>query len=284
MAQEQHQMRNYGLKLNTQKDPRGYVLGGGNVPFEVLQPDGDWQNFLPQKEAQNLNGVEPYACVSYTILNCVEMLIKRKYGLDRNYSDRFLAFVSGTPERMGNDPHDVCEFLRKLGVVPEELWPFDAKTFDEYYKPIPQELYDIAKEFTEEWEFLHEYVPETHAEISKALTSSPLLISVPAWFKNEDGLYYRPNYMMPDNHATTLVYERVGEFRRVFDTYDNPFLKDVAWHCVPMIIKRFYIAKKDKPAPDPIPASKPRWIVSFLKWLRNKVNLFLYFKQENEQK
>ena len=147
-------MKNYGLKYD-QPDSSHWVFGGGNVPMEVLQPDKNWRNFLPKHEIQN-QGIETYACVTFTLLNCLEILIKRQYGEERNYSDRFLAAVSGTKEG-GNSPQVVCEFLRKVGVIPEELWPFNDKSFQDYYSPIPPKLYELAREFNEEWDFRHEF-------------------------------------------------------------------------------------------------------------------------------
>lgn len=70
--------KKYGLKINKRKDPRAYKFGGGHVPMEVLQPDGNWQDFLPVKEFQNLNQVEPYACVPFTLLNCIETVLKHQ--------------------------------------------------------------------------------------------------------------------------------------------------------------------------------------------------------------
>src|SRR3990167_9136057 len=139
--------RNYGFHPDVQKD-EDYLLGGSSpLPIEVLQANQDWTLFLPKKEFQNLNAIEPYACVSFTILNCVETLIKRKYGIETNWSDRFLAANSGTKEG-GNSPNVVCEFLRKLGVVPQEFWPFHCSitSFEKFYEPIPENLKELAKE------------------------------------------------------------------------------------------------------------------------------------------
>lgn len=197
---------------------------------------------MPVKEFQNLNGVEPYACVSYTMLTCVEALIKKKYSEDWNYSDRLLAALSGTKDRLGNDPKTVAETLRKKGGVLEDKWPFDAKTFEEYYKEVPQKLLELAKEFNDRWDFKYEYVDNDPASITAALKCSPLLISVPAWHK-KDGKYYRPKGMK-DNHATTLFYERVGDFRRVFDSYDSPAIKDIKSDAIPEVVMRFWIKKK----------------------------------------
>lgn len=233
-------MKNYGLKLS-QPTGKDYIFGS-SLPMTVVNPTGDWSDSLPVKEFQNLNGIETYACVTFTLLNCVETLIKCKYGETVNYSERFLACVSGTKEG-GNDPQIVCEFLRKVGVVPQELWDFNVSSFEEFYKPIPPKLYELAKEFNDKWDFKHEYVPNTKEHISQALKCSPLLISVSAWYMNRDGRYYRPEGA-PDNHATTLFYESEDNFRRVFDSYDSPFIKDIEWDVMPTMIKRFSIEKK----------------------------------------
>lgn len=242
-------MRKYGFKLDVPK-PEDYVLGGFMaLPKEVLQPDKNWQDFLPVKEYQNLNNIEPYACVTFTILNAIEILIKRKYGLDRNYSDRFLAAMSGTREG-GNSPNSVAQYLHSEGVVLQEVWPFDQNidSFEKFYSPVPPELIELAKEFLNEFDFKYEKVPSNPESISEALTYSPLLISVSAWFER-DGKYYKPEGFI-DNHATTLIYERENDFRRVFDSYadneDDPALKDLEWQALPMQAMRFFISKKEK--------------------------------------
>lgn len=234
--------KKYGFKLDKRK-PEDYIFGGGNVPMEKLVEDGNWQDFLPVKEFQNLNNVEPYACVPFTVLNCVETLIKKKYGEERNYSDRFLAYVTDT-KNGGSSPHECAEFLRKLGVPTQDEWPFDEaiNTSEKFFaKPEPK-IYELAREFNEEWSFKHEYVENKPEAISEALKCSPLLISVTAWF-SRNGLYYKPNGRR-DNHATTMFYERAGEFRRVFDSYDSPHIKDYEWSATPEVIKRFWIEKK----------------------------------------
>ena len=75
------------------------------------------------------------------------------------------------------------------------------------------------------------------------------MFSVPAWFRNENGRYYRP-FGVQDNHATTLVFEKEGEFRQIFDSYadneNDPTLKEIEWDLSPMIVKRFWIKRKSK--------------------------------------
>jgi len=226
--------------------PEDYIFGGGRLPMEEIQPDGYWTNSLPVVEIQELHGVEPYGCVSFTILTSVEILIKEKYDLERNYSDRFLAAISGTRERKGNSPGNVADVLKHKGVVLQDVWPFnkDINTYEKFYGEIPQNIIDLAKEFNEEWDFGYERVPSNPEAISAALKCSPLLISVYAWTKNDKGLYYRPEGYS-DIHATTMIAEREGEYRRVFDTYE-PHIKDYDWNSMPIQVMRFWIEKKGK--------------------------------------
>ena len=236
-------MKKYGLKISKKKDPNAYKFGA-SLPIEILEPFGDWSNYLPVKEFQNLNNIEPYACVPFTILNCVETLIKRQYGEERNWSDRFLSYVTDTSDG-GSDPHECAEFLRKLGVPPQENWPFDSSinTTEKFFARPEPKIYEIAREFLEEFDFKHEDVERKHEAISEALKCSPLLISVYAWKRNTDGLYIKPSGAR-DVHATTMFQERVGEFRRVFDSYDAPHIKDYDWNAMPEVIKRFWIKKR----------------------------------------
>lgn len=234
---------NYGFKKDVIRVGEDYVFGGllTKIPQEVLQPDGDWTPYLPKKELQNLNAIEPYACVSFTLLNCIETLIKKQYNEDVNYSDRFLACISGTKEG-GNSPNTVSEFLRKIGVVPQEVWPFDETitSFTKFYEKVPPKLYELAREFNEKWEFKHEFVPNNSELIRQALQSSPLGISVPAWYER-NGKYYRPDGV-EDNHFTTMFKKDT-----VFDSYDS-VIKELE----PMshsVIKRFYVRKKLSPLP-----------------------------------
>jgi hypothetical protein len=50
--------KNYGLIIE-QPEPENYILGGLiSLPKIVLQPDGQWEKFLPLPEFQNLNAIE----------------------------------------------------------------------------------------------------------------------------------------------------------------------------------------------------------------------------------
>ena len=75
----------YGLILPTpQKED--YILGGlTKLPKIVLQADGQWDAFLPIPEYQAL-GTETMACTCFGTLSVGEMIIKKKYTNEKNFS------------------------------------------------------------------------------------------------------------------------------------------------------------------------------------------------------
>jgi len=238
-------MRNYGF-IKDERQADDFVFGGrGSLPRDVLNPTGSWFNYLPTKEFQDINNVEPYACVSFTTLNAIEILIRFQYGREENYSDRFLAKISDTQIKMGNSPHKVGEYLRKAGAVEESLWPFTSKSFDEYYEPVPPALHAIARDFLDKYEFKHEYVDTDTETLQNALKHSPIGISVPAWYMDDNGHFYKPEGIR-DNHFTTLIDCKKDEYWEVFDSYDMA-IKKVSWDNVFEVAKRYYIKERTKP-------------------------------------
>lgn len=223
--------KNYGLLIDPIIIGKDFVLGSyGSLDGEIYQPDGQWDDFLPQDEFQNLNGVEPYACVSYSTLNCIEILIRRQFGEDHNYSDRFLAAVSGTAEQKGNSLQRVTEALRHAGVPAQSTWPFDTlvTTFEKFYAPIPDAVRVLALEFLSTFDYKHEYVPCDPSSLKTALRYSPLNIATYAWLQDgTTGLYYKPAGY-PDNHSPVLYGYVEGQYWKIFDSYDNTH-KRVKW-------------------------------------------------------
>jgi hypothetical protein len=258
---------NNGFQLSEIK-PTDYRFGDGLLGSESpLVPDGQWDAYLPLPEIQNLNNIEPSACVTFATLNCVETLERRVYGFTNNWSDRFLAKISGTT-RIGNDPTSVAETLRKKGCVPEADLPFNKSidTFEKFYAPIAQNLMTLALEFPLQYSFGHSFVPSNEDSLMEALKYSPVLFSVYAWVQDENGLYFRPQGMS-DGHAVMLYGYEKGEFWRIYDSYNNSGgnnLKKVRWDSLPMQAKRFTILRQ-------IVNEKP-WAV-FVRWLRNYLGL-----------
>lgn len=236
---------NYGLQFDGIK-PEDFVLGARNeLGGKILAPDGQWDSFTPDGEVQNKNGVEPLACVSFTTLNCVEILERKEYGASSNWSDRFLASISGTKEKKGNSPQTVAETLRKRGCVPENDYPFDVNTYEDFYKTVPQRLYTLALAFQAEYVLGHEYVPSNYDSLMEALKYSPLGFSVYAWVKDSDGLYYRPQGMSDGHFTVCYGYER-NKYWKIFDSYadDGTVFKKVKWNSLPMQAKRYTLHRQ----------------------------------------
>ena len=234
----------YGLIIPTpQKED--YILGGlTNLPKIVLQKDGQWDSFLPIPELQAL-GTETMACTVFGTLSAGEMIVKRKYTNEKNFSDRWLAWAAGIT-RNGADPHATAEYLRKGGTPLQERWDYtpDINTWEKFYETPPAKLLDYAKEdFLNVYSFGHEYVPADINLIKEALTYSPLGVSVYAWVENGDGIFYKPAGTR-DNHWCVACgwAERDGKFLlKIFDSYDNT---QKIYDGMPMIIKRFHLEER----------------------------------------
>lgn len=227
---------NYGFIPDTIKD-EDYVLGAyTKLSALVLQPDGQWDNFLPVKELQHKHGLETSNCVCYGVLNAIECLYKRLFNNEMNYSDRYIGVLSETTPQ-GNSVQKVLETIRKeAGLIPEKLLPFseDINTWEEYYSPSPMapELLLFGKNWLLKYRLLHEWVFGRNdrnklTRLKSGLRYSPIGVSVAAWFKNSEGLYYKPEGTYW-NHWVTCYGFVEGKYWKIYDSYDNT-KKKLVW-------------------------------------------------------
>lgn len=244
-----------GLKFD-EMSPDHWVLGAQAVP-PIINPLGDWRPYVFETQQQNY-GWESNGCVCWTTWHCIELIIYQKYGIKEAYSKRLLAGLVDTSID-GTTPQIAAETVRKCGGVHEMDWPFLPTTSkEEFFQKPPQAILDLAKEFLAKYEFSHWFVPTDPLSIKTALKSSPLLISVSAWFQRDNGMYYFPEGMQ-NNHATTLVFQTDGVSRTVYDSYadgeGDPFLKDIEWGAPSIMAKGFSVTlkKKDLPVEKPLP-------------------------------
>jgi len=247
----------FGLQIPPE-DPKAWILGGGNIPWEVLQQDGKWQKFLPNPEMQNKRGIETYDCTGFAILEAIETYERRKFGKVINYSDRWLGIIAGTGERRGNDPHTVCEAIRKYGLIPEEMLPFsdDLENYEEYYSFKGAEktaCYEAGLKWLKENDFMHEWVynptqpdDEKNNNAKISLKYCPIPCSVFAWVTDERGIYVG---IGAQNHLTLMESYPDKTFFTA-DSYE-PTRKEVEQ--IPLFAKRIYITKKTETKP------KKRW-------------------------
>ncbi len=198
----------------------------------VLQPLGHgWKPYLPPLEIQTGVGYDTFACVTYSAIKCIATLIKRKYGISIDKSERFTAKMSGTQPGVGNSLFNVAESVRKLnGSVDQAFWPFprtDAGfTLQEFYAAVPQAIIAmgplIFKQFTIQWE----WVPANVSDIKAALQFAPLQVTGYAWDSPVNGIYQKSTNT--PNHAFELYDYYDGHEWEIYDQYDNDF-KRLAW-------------------------------------------------------
>ena len=235
-------------------EPDNYLLGQAKVPTVTLEPDGQWVDNLPEFEHQKRNGLETSNCVGYGTLNCLEILYKRQYGEEINWSDRFVGILAGTTPS-GNSPHKVAESIRKTGLVLDELLPFaeNISEWDEYYSPNPMttQYLKLGWQWLRTYEFKHEWVfrPWTRREgkvgaLMTALRYSPIGISVYAWsweMQGDEKIYMKPEGA-GDNHWVVLYGYVEGKYWLKFDSYDDS-KKKLAWDYDFGMAKRFYLER-----------------------------------------
>ena len=216
--------------------PDDYIFGASSVEADILQPDGNWKNILPQKEIQ-IRNYETYNCTAFNSLDQLEIYLSRKFNLPKNYSERGLGIVAGT-KPPGNSPNVVYQAVRNYGVFNEEFLPFDnsVQSVEQYYSPSPlPRSYEIeAKKFKDEFDFHYEWVftendslETKKIRLKEALKYSPVALSVYAWQINDKGYYIKPSAVQ-DTHWTVCVGFREGEYWEIFDSYE-PTLKKLAW-------------------------------------------------------
>ena len=218
-----------GDHLNTYKSGRlGAVL-----PFEERNPSGDWESVLPPEERQSNDGGDSMSCVTFAILNGIETQEKYQTGFFQEYSDRWIAKMSGTT-REGNYLWKVAENIRKIGLVKEESYPKPPApwTWGEYHKFIPADLQAKleaeGQEWLKKWDVKYESVAFDKESLMKHLKMAPLTVVIPG-------------------HAI-LNFRTTAQIIHYFDQY-NPFKKTVSSVIQAM---KVVLYKKEQAVPDEV--------------------------------
>lgn len=198
--------------------PRDFVAGV--LPYEVRIPDGNWKPYLPPGEWQKSNLVDTMACVSFSLINCIETQELFLTGKQINYSDRWLALMSGTTPG-GNSLSIVADTVRKYGLVKEESWPAPANfTWGSYYEvPSPEKMAQLKAE-GQQWLKSHkldyEWLGIDLNSIMKHLKHCPLQVVKPG-------------------HAIE-GFNQVLDVHHYFDTY-SPFEKKIKYTGLSDVLK-----------------------------------------------
>lgn len=248
--------------------PDQHIFGSGKVQGVVLRRDGQWP--LSVGEKQSRNGLDTFACVTFALINSVVSIIKELFGIDVNYSERFVATGSGTdPAKGGNDPQKVAEWARHNGFVDEAVLPFDSsvKTLADYYADLMGETLKKGKEWLKNYTLRHDWLSEgnliTIDNLKAGLTYCPPAIALYAWaFDEERKVYVRPEHAK-DIHMVELRGYVDGKYWIIKDSYpeDNEeiiqenmaefnlprekaaFIKKLDWNYPLYFAKRYVITK-----------------------------------------
>ncbi len=239
----------YGLQFSKIEDHH-YYLGGGFIGTEEIQPDGQWDPYLPPEEAQNIF-FETQNCTAFGSENCISILMNKVFHELYGFSERYIGIVAGTDPYRGNDPHKVAEAIRKNGLIPETELTFDESlsTPEDYFQPSPmtEHYLNIGKKWLEQYTFKHEWVwsgdplvVEKVRLIKEALKRSPVGASVYAWDCDEDGICHKSGQ---DNHWCCIYgYNQHGW--KVFDSYTNSY-KLYSFDSDITMAKLYWVTKKD---------------------------------------
>lgn len=237
-----------GGGLIIEESDKDYVFGSGQLTGKVIRPDGDWSAYIPQHEDQRKRDIESSACATFGTINCIEILMEEMgLGKDFDYSERFIALLSGTTKQ-GNSPTKVAEAIRKYGLIPQSMMPFDdsIKSWEDFmsWKGVDKDKCLAAgRQWLKRYEFGYDLVwkgdisPEDKAKLmDEARKYSPLGISVFAWL-SDNGIYYKLSGA-DDNHW-------VAQHKKdtALDTYD-PYEKKLRTNYDHMIALRYVIKKK----------------------------------------
>lgn len=216
------------------------------IIYKVNETTGDWSFYLPEEEYQRVF-FDTLSCVTFSGLNVIETLMQRMILKDEiskeniswlrkngyikngmiNFSDRYSAKMSNTT-KSGNFLTMVADSFRTYGLVPENLYPNDAKDWESYYSEIPQEIKDLGLEFAKRFNIKYEWVlcgKQNVESIKYHLKQSPIqIVSTCCKGWSTDDIVQSCGIV--SEHAT-IIYGYTNTYLKDFDSY-SPFKKKLA--------------------------------------------------------
>jgi len=218
-----------------------YVFGNSPLTSlqKVLQPDGQWDDWLPDFELQRDKDwtKSTYGCVSFSNNNSKEILFKRLFGYEINIDDRDLTIGSGTIPDVGNDIISVAEYHRKNGFILEktqEQW--QTIPVNEYYAWTRSE--DDKKEALQSLELFtlgyELFTRETGTTISSAklidgLKYAPIQVTVDGRYTYDENGYVCRNDIIYSHEVVLIGYvlniDGSVKYWKVFDSCHDQIMK-----------------------------------------------------------
>lgn len=246
-----------------------HVFGSVGISLPVINPSGDWTEFLPEFETQFETTFETYGCSVFGSLNAIETLEKFLYGEFNNYSDRFM-YNEAKVTPPGADPHLIATTIRGSGLAYEIDLPAASPSLPEFMAPRPNSLelrikglkWLNKRQLGHQWLWTSKPDLQTRMSLIKeALTKGTVCCSVSGWFRNDKGLYYSPPGSI--NGHWTHIYKADETGIYVFDTYE-PHLKVLTLDHDIQYGKVYFFTK---------PTDQQNWLVNLINKLFEIVGL-----------
>ena len=201
----------------------------------IINPSGDWTQFITPFEEQRINNTEPSDCYIQAQQSCIAILLEYIYGIkDSNFLADFNALLSqGTPT--GGDPIKGALSIKKDGLISQSMRDRTGiKTWEEYHswKGMDRDkCIAEGKKETLQWDKTFRVVVEKdmpletkYVLLKEELKRCPPPISFYAWVER-NGKYYKPEGVR-DTHLVDAIVLKVTDNNEIVikDTYP-PFLK-----------------------------------------------------------
>lgn len=216
--------KNYGLR-ETLPRAGAHIFGSAKLP--IIMQNRSWAGFLPQFEAQSDGLFDSYSCVTFATFNCLETYLLY-LNIQKNFSDRFTAVMSGTLPNVGNYIDAPGRSIANDGIVDEKEYPFVSG--EKYFETVPKDTRAQAKKNIGFWNMQSEWVDWSGCETERlwdALQYSPLAVTVLAWYPQKDGMYQNTG-SDKTNHVVMLF---AGEYKKwwlIYDHYEQS-IKKLSW-------------------------------------------------------
>ena len=240
----QKQIEEDGDHFTSEEGELGNRFGAAN---EVINESGQWNTV--EGEVQRNQWFDTFGCTVYNTENPIQILMKHKYNIFEEYSERYNGVLANIKIGFGGSPHTAAETYRKYGALLSKDLPFNDTIRNAYQfyqpKPMTQNYIDKGKKWLDNWEFGHEWFWDfSHDNIKEMLKYSPLGVGLHAWKKNSEGIYYKPKWAT-DNHWTTLIGYVENEYWIIFDSYkeNGTFIKHLDWNYNFKFCKRYYLGQ-----------------------------------------
>ena len=223
---EENKIPNFGLDVEKQKIDQTSITNYqfGAVDKEVLMPDGDWTSMQPECEIQKSDYVDYMDCVTESAVNIISMILQKKYGIKKNWSQRYIAKMSNTT-RQGNSLYAVANAIRKYGMVEEKDYPRDRNmTWEEYYAPVSISV--IKKGQAWGFDVNYETVATDKIILDKANEFAPPQVIGYAWALDGNNNWYVSNGTWCNHAFVKGTKSYPDSTKKAIDSYPTDFQID----------------------------------------------------------